>query len=252
MLTKGEVVDYYAAFQIIEKYSHFFSIKELKDMYTYIQNFCIEQVNQNHPDFREELFKIYQLQLAHRLLHDKNDLLSEWHYKNIVTIGLRLKKRDWVLAFIENYKKEIAVESRANAYRFNRAAYAYEIRDYDAVLGLLSQVEYTNTQYSLGARWLLLRTYYELEEITSFFSLCDAFRQFLQRNQLLSEIKRKGHEQTIKLVRRAFQIKLEAPFQDQIKTQKEVLKLTKDIKNAATLFNKEWLDQKVRAILPNQ
>lgn len=125
----------------------------------------------------------------------------------------------------------------------------YEIGDYDTVLGTLSQVEYTNTQYSLGARWLLLRTYYELEEITSFFSLCDAFRQFLHRNQLLSEIKRKGNEQTIKLVRKAFQLKLEAPFQNRIKTQKEVQNLQEEIKDATILFNKEWLGQKVREIL---
>lgn len=142
----------------------------------------------------------------------------------------------------------MSLESRENAYRFNRAAYAYDIGDYDKVLELLLKVEYTNIQYSLGARWLLLRTYYELEEGIAFFALCDSFRLFLQRNQLIAEFKKEGHEQAIRLVKKVFQLKLEAPYQKKEKNQREIIRLKEEISTTTTVFNRGWLERKVAVI----
>ena len=248
MIRQEDTARYYEALPIIEQNSRFFQKKELKDIYTYVQNYCIKQINESNAVFMEELLKIYKIQLERKLLHDEKEQLSEWHYKNIVTLGLRLKERDWVFKFIEQYKDEIPFESRENAYRFNRAAYAYNVADYDKVLELLLQVEYTNIQYGLGARWLLLRTYYDLEETTSFFALCDSFRLYLQRNKLIAAFKKKGNEQAIRLARKAFQIKLEIPYQHREKTEKDITKLRIEIADTETVFNRGWLEEKVEEI----
>ncbi len=245
MLTEEDTMQYYRTLPIIEQNSRFFPQKELKDIYTYIQNYCIKQINRSNTAFMEELLKIYKIQLNRKLLHDEKNQLSEWHYKNIVTLGLRLKEGDWVYQFIKKYQKDLPPESRENAYRFNLATYAYETGDYGTVLELLLQVEYTNIQYSLGARWLLLRTYYELEESTAFFALCDSFRLYLQRNQLIADFKKEGYEQAIRLVKKAFQLKLEIPYQKKEKTDKEITKLQAEINLTATIFNRGWLEGKV-------
>ncbi len=249
MLTEEDTAQYYQILPIIEQNSRFFPQKELKDIYTYIQNYCIKQINRSKEVFMEELLKIYKIQLAQHLLHDEKNQLSEWHYKNIVTLGLRLKERDWVNQFIQQYHTALPLENRENAYRFNRAAYAYHIGDYDTVLTLLLQVEYTNIQYSLGARWLLLRTYYELAESIAFFSLCDSFRLYLQRNQLIATFKKEGHEQAIRLVKKVFQLKLEVPYQKKDKTKKEKTKLQAEIIATNTVFNRSWIERKLNEIL---
>lgn len=245
MLTEEDTAQYYRTLPIIEQNSRFFPQKELKGIYSYIQNYCIKQINRSNESFMEELLKIYKIQLNRKLLHDEKHQLSEWHYKNIVTLGLRLKERDWVHQFIKGYQKDLPLESRENAYRFNLATYAYDVGDYDRVLELLLQVEYTNVQYSLGARWLLLRTYYELEESTAFFALCDSFRLYLQRNQLIADFKKEGYEQAIRLVKKIFQLKLEIPYQKKEKTNKEIAKLQAEISLTATIFNRGWLVGKV-------
>ena len=245
MLTEEDTAQYYRTLPIIEQNSRFFPQKELKGIYSYIQNYCIKQINRSNAVFMEELLKIYKIQLNRKLLHDEKHQLSEWHYKNIVTLGLRLKERDWVHQFIKAYQKDLPLESRENAYRFNLATYAYDTGDYDTVLELLLQVEYTNIQYSLGARWLLLRTYYELEESTAFFALCDSFRLYLQRNQLIADFKKEGYEQAIRLVKKTFQLKLEIPYQRRAKTEKEIAKLQAEISVTATIFNRGWLEGKI-------
>lgn len=248
MLTEEDTTRYYQTLPIIEQHSRFFPQKELKDIYTYIQNYCIKQINRSQAVFMEELLKIYKIQLDRQLLHDEKNQLSEWHYKNIVTLGLRLKERDWVYQFIKQYQTALPLESRENAYRFNRAAYAYDIGDYDKVLELLLQVDYTNIQYSLGARWLLLRTYFELEESIAFFALCDSFRLYLQRHQLIAAFKKEGHEQAIRLVKKLFQLKLELPYQKKEKTVKEMAKLKVEILTTPTVFNRSWLERQIAVL----
>jgi len=207
LITEEDTEQYYQALPIIEQNSRFFPTQELKDIYTYIQNYCIKKINQSDTLFMEELLKIYKIQLER--------------------------------------ETSLPTESRENAYRYNRAAYAYEEGDYDKVLSLLLQVEYTNIQYSLSARWLLLRTYYELAESIAFFALCDSFRLYLQRNQLIAAFKKKGHEQGIRLVKKAFQLKLDKPYQKKEKTAKELAKLRQEIMDTDTVFNRGWLVGKI-------
>lgn len=248
MLTEEGTTQYYQTLPIIEQNSRFFPRKELKDIYTYVQNYCIQQINNSNEPFMEELLKIYKIQLNRFLLQDEKEQLSEWHYKNIVTLGLRLKEQTWVDQFINQYKNALPSDNRENAYRFNRAAFAYDIGNYDEVLTLISKVEYTNIQYSLGARWLLLRTYYELEESNSFFALCDAFRLYLQRNQLIADFKKEGHEQAIRLAKRVFLLKLEMPYLKKNKAQNEITKLKAEISTTTTVFNRKWLEIKLDEI----
>ncbi len=245
MLVEEDTKYYYKVLPIIEQHNTFFPRIELQEIYTYIQNYCIKQINKNKEEFMQELLNIYKIQLNRRFLHDAHGQLSEWHYKNIVTLGLRLEAVEWVNKFIESYKKDLQIECRANAYRFNRAAFDYHTGAYESVLKLLLNVEHSNVQYSLGTRWLLLRTYYELEEKDAFFSLCDSFRIYLQRHQLISDFKKKGNKQAIRFIRKLFQLKLTGSYKEPIKTTKKWLKLKQEIKDTKVLFNRKWLENKL-------
>lgn len=245
MITEEDTAQYHQALQIIRQNSRFFPHSELKDIYTYLQNYCIKKINESDTTFMEELLEIYKIQLERGLLLDEKKQLSEWHYKNIVTLGLRLKEQTWVVEFIENYKTTLPKENQENAYRYNRAVYAYEVGAYDKVLELLLRVEYTNIQYNLGARWLLLRTYFELEETTAFLALCDSFRLYLQRNQLISTNKKKGHEQGIRLAKKVYQFRLDAPYQKKEKLARALNKLKEEVEQTETVFNRSWLKGKI-------
>lgn len=248
MLVEEDTKYYYKALPIIEQNTVFFPRSELQEIYNYIQNYCIKQINRNKEEFMQELLTIYKIQLEGRLLHDEKEQLSEWHYKNIVTLGLRLEAIEWVAEFIESYKEDLLIESRENAYRFNRAAFNYHIGAYESVLKLLLNIEYNNVQYGMGARWLLLRTYYELEEKAAFLSLCDSFRIYLQRNQLISDFKKEGNEQTLHFVRKLFQLKLTGGYQEQQKINREWSNLKKELQETEAIFNRKWLENKLLEI----
>jgi hypothetical protein len=242
MVLTSEQEYYFEALETLEGNQERFSKPELKQIYNYFQNFCIEQINKGEPNFLREVFELYKSQLEQELILEES-LLSEWHYKNIVTTGLRLREMDWVRDFIESYKPRLRAESVENAYIYNMAAYYHALGEYGKVLDLLIKVEYVDLRYSLGAKALLLRTYFELEEFESLYSLADSFRQFVHRNKLMADSRRVGYLNLFKFTRRLGQLKSNLAFSSMDKISREFDKLKGEI-DTAIIFNKSWLLEK--------
>lgn len=247
MMTKGTSNFYQDLVPILKKYEAFFPKVELESIYNYLQHFCMTKINTGDNSYLSELFQLYQMQLDAGLLIE-NDFLSEWHYKNIVTVALRLGELDWVKNFIEIYRDKLDPEVAENAYRFNLAAYFYQVHQLENVLDLLVQVEYTDIRYRVHAKSLLLRTYYDLNEYDAFVSLTESFRQYLQRNNQISNSRREGFLNLVKFAKKAFQIKNSISISKSEKLRIELYKLLKDIGLAKTIFNQSWLNLKVEEL----
>ena len=244
MVTTADSSNYFEALSALKRHQAALPAVEQKAIYNYLQNYCIQKINEGEERFLSEIFELYKAQLERSLLLE-NGLLSEWHYKNIVTTGIRLREMDWVRDFIEGYREKLPAEARDNAYRFNLASYFYAARQYDEVLRLLTQVEYRDLRYSLGAKALLLRTYYDLDEYEALRSLTDSFKQYLHRNQLMADVRREGYHNLFKLTRRAATLRANLGYYTKEKSRKELIKLQRSIDRAGAIFNKSWLLEKV-------
>lgn len=247
MLTQEDTTFYFTAFQTLQRYEHSFTKSELHYIYNYFQNYCIQHINRGEGRFMEEIFKLYKAQLKQGLLFE-DDHLSEWHFKNIVTVAIRLNEMTWVKDFIEQYKAKLPPEAQENAYRFNMASYHYAMQEYDKVLQLLLKVEYSDLRYSLGARALLLRTYYDLEEYEALISLVQSFTLYLRRNKLMADSNREGHQNLFKFTRRAAQLRAKLGYEDDEKLQKQLNKLKESINSAGPILNKGWLLEKIQEL----
>lgn len=247
LLTIKELNQYQKVLFQLNLHEQFLPKPELENIYNYLQNFCIQKINQGNQHFLTELFKIYQSQLTKELLF-QNGYLPEFHYKNIVTTGLREKAHDWVYEFIKNYKQKLNPITAENAYSYNLANYYYSTKQYLKVLELLIQVEYTDVRYSLDAKTLLLRTYFELEEEEALLSLSDAFRQYLKRNRQISDANKKGYLNLLKFTKKVFQLKMNADYWSKEKITREYQKMEKEIDSCDLIFNQRWLLDKFSEI----
>jgi hypothetical protein len=231
----------------IQENEAYFDREELQNLYNYLQNFCIQQINNGHQQFLAEVFKLYQLQLDRQLLM-VDGVLPEWHFKNIVTTGLRLDERQWVRDFIEIYRAKLADSVAENAYSYNLAVWFYHVGKPAEVLPLLLQVEYTDLRYNLDAKSLLLRTYFDLEEEEALLAHAEAFSQFVKRNKSLTDFQKKGYFNLIRFSQRTFKLKMQAGFAKQEKWLEAQQKLAEDMANAEPIFNRAWLEGKVAGV----
>ncbi len=166
---------------------------EGRDLYNAALNFCIRQLNRGNLKYQNELFDLYKSSIKDRIIF-LNDEITHSTFRNVVLIGLRLNQFDWVDNFINNYSQYLNEAYRENVVNFNKARMHYYKKDYDEVVVLLSQVEFSDMSYSLQAKALLLGTYYELKEIGPLYSFIDSFRTFLNRNKTkMTEERRKNY-----------------------------------------------------------
>ncbi|MEY4134358.1 MAG: hypothetical protein RL386_708, partial [Bacteroidota bacterium] len=247
LLSRGDLQVYRDAMEALGRGEAYFSHADLILMYNYLMNYCIGRINQGETIFLEEVLALYRIQLDKGLLLE-DGILSEWDYKNIVTTGIRLGQLDWTIGFIEAYKDRLNPDSMDNAYRFNLAACCYAMGQYERVLDLLIRVEYSDLRYSLGAKALLLRTYYDLEAYEALFSLADAFRQYLQRNDLLADARRTGYLNLIKFTRKAAQLRGRVAYLKPEKATAEYRKIQEAVEGTTDILNRGWLEEKLEAL----
>ena len=146
-----------------------FPENEAKDIVAYIQNYCVKRINQGRNEFLKEWFEIAQFMLPLNLLND-NKYISEWTYKNIITVGVRLHAFEWTENFIHGYYNKLAPEQRDNAYQYNLAVYYYEKQDFDKAMQLLNRVNFTDPNYYLDAKSILLKIFYDHQEFEALLS----------------------------------------------------------------------------------
>ncbi len=229
--------NYYALKKMIKKHDYIFNPDDLRDIYLAAVNFCIAKNNQGDSNFLFELFEMYRQALYAEVLYIDNEL-SPWSFKNIVLTGLRAGEDAWVEDFIHKYASRLNEEYRENAVKFNMARLHHYRKEYEKVIPLLNEVEFTDFSYSLGAKALLLATYYELDELDALHSFLDSFQVYLNRHKKsLPENRRQNYLNLVKYVRR---------ISNMLPGDKEgIEKVESEIKTQAKIADKKWLIEKI-------
>ncbi|MEY3051376.1 MAG: hypothetical protein RLY31_1161 [Bacteroidota bacterium] len=173
---------YFRLTGLLERFGDLFPRQEAEFIYTTALNYCIRKLNQGSHQFLEEYFNVFVILLDKELLHTDGEL-SPWHFRNIVSIALRLGKYDWTDRFIQDYQRHLPAAMRENAVSFNLALLHFYQKNHSKVIELLRSVEYDDPSYNLNSKSMLLQTYYELDEIEPMYSLMDTFRTYLNRHK---------------------------------------------------------------------
>ncbi|MCB0516217.1 MAG: hypothetical protein R2798_05695 [Chitinophagales bacterium] len=238
---------YYELIQLLEQHKDIFPPEELRDIYYYAQNYCIRQINKGNNIFLREVFNLFQHLLSSRIIFE-NNILFEWHYKNIASIALKLKEFDWVKKFIEDYYPSLPQESQHNAYNFNMATYYYMVLDYNKALDFLNSVEYTDVVYRLDATTLAIIIYYDTQQDALLLSAVDAFIQYLKRNKLIAQSKFNRYYDFARLVKTTHRIKSQKGLVANEKTQRSLEKLKLKLSNTPSVVKSNWLKEKINVL----
>jgi hypothetical protein len=224
---------------LINQHIHLFPDNEVAEILDSALNYCIKKMNAGEPGFLEEAFNLYKEWLIKDLLKVRGHI-NPFHFKNIVTIGLRLKEFDWIENFIHQYSIFLESRFQENAVTFNLAQLYFYKNDYPKVIRQLSQVEYDDMTYNLNSKTLLMASYYELDEIEALGSLLDSFRVYLSRNKELPATRRKHYLNTIGIVRKLSKL---TPGDS-----KEIEKLKTEVENTQGVVSKNWIMEKLTSL----
>ena len=234
----GEERFYFDLKKLLEEHFSIFPKSEIFTLYNYALNFSIQKINSGKDEFYQEILELYKVLLDKEIiLH--NNTLSQWTYKNIVTTAIRLKEFEWTEQFINEYKSIVPHDEQDNAYAYNLAVWYHAQNDFRNALFQLQGVEFTDTNYHLGAKIIQLKSYYELDEDEAFFALLEAFKKYILRSKDLSDYRKKANAHFLRIAKKVFQLKLKRD-KNFIQKKKNVNKLLGELEPIA---NKGWLEE---------
>lgn len=170
---------------LIERHSDNIELAEKRIIYLYAINFCARKIRQGKDQYVHTVLGIYLRGIRDRSLFE-DEYLSHWTYTNVVKLLLRQKDYEQAENFIKTYSDNLQPQSREDALHFNLAELYYQKEEYGEVLSHLSQLNFSDLFYHMGSRTVLIKTYYESDEIESLLSLLASFSNFLRRNKKIA------------------------------------------------------------------
>ncbi len=199
-------------------------------------NYTLRKLRQRDQTYRQKALDLYLEAISRKVLLDKGEL-SPWAFGNVVKLALQLKKYDWVKSFIKEKSTILPDAFREDALNYNLAEVNYITKQFRVAQEHLLQVSFSDLNYYLGARILLAKIYYELEDIEPLLSLISAFTIFLKRNKQISP--------NIKSSCLNF---CEVLFQLVRKNKKRLTVLEKELKEMQLLAERDWLLQQYEQV----
>ncbi len=213
-----------------------FGAQDATDLYLHAINYCIQRIRYGQSGFAETLLNLYEEALQRGVLL-QDGAISPWTYKNVIKLGLGLNQFERVEQFIRDYTGLLPENQKEGAFQFNMADLNYHRQFYKEALRHLSNVEFSDIHYKLGARVILSKIYYETGETEALASLLSAFRIFLLRSKDISRQVKEPYLNFISILGR---------LQKNDKTKLE--KLEARVRKTAMLSNRNWLLRQIRAL----
>ena len=160
-------------------------LSSLHPLYLAAVNYSLRKLRQGKQEYREIALQLYSEAIERKILIE-NGALSPWSFGNVVKLATQLHRYDWAIEFIETKAKLLPDSFKKDALHFNLAEVNYVTKDFEAAQNHLLKVSYSDLNYYLGARILLSKIYYELNDEEPLLSLISSFTIFLKRNKDLS------------------------------------------------------------------
>jgi len=213
---------------------------ELWTLYKHAINFCIKQINTGKGKYYEELLDLYKVLLKNKIIFP-NGYLSQWTFKNIITVSSHLEAFEWTRSFIDQYEAYLIPEERFNAITYNRASLYSAQKDYQGALQTLHNVEFTDSSYHLGAKIIQLKCFYELKETEALNALIEAFRKYLLRNKDISDYRKKANNNMLKISKGIYQLKINKNTMTTSAYNQKRRSINSKLELLNPIANKDWL-----------
>jgi len=215
----------------LEEYKDTIPKAEKRNIYLHGTNYCIVQITKNNRPryYVQECLNLYLAGIEQEFLLS-NGFLTPSTFKNVVKLGLNLKKYDFTEEFIQNNYKKLEEKFQEDVLHFNLADINYRKKNYKEAQVHLIQALFSDVYYNISAKAMLLKIYYETNEGEALFALIASFSIYLRRNKKITKNVRESYLNFTTILGRI------------VRAHKEKYPaIIEKINNTKHLYNRNWL-----------
>lgn len=233
----GRVAVYQDLQRLMLQHLAIFSKAELDDVIILLLNQGYQLTQQGIDDSTIDLFRLHQFIYEKELLLFNQKMISGI-YLNTVRMGCNIGEVTWVKNFITATPDLLNSSEKEYLFALANAYLACSQKEYDKTLELLRNVEFLNLNYSVTAKFLIIRCYYEQEMDDSLFSFLQSFERFVRRQKKITDHRKKQLLNFVKFTR-----KLSDNLYIKDYTQKDLLE---ELEGISAIFFRSWLKKMIR------
>lgn len=233
---------------LVLQHSKTFSKSELKNIYDYLEGHCIKRYNMTGQEhYLYDMLDISKYMVEHQI-NFINGYLQDSDYKNIGTTAINLGDYTWAENFIKSHADYVLPQHRNSVYSLLMGYLWYVRKAYRKALLVLHDVVFTNYTYHIGAKLIQIKIYYETEESEALYSLADAFKNYIQRNQQLTTSHKAAYNHFLQLLRHAYRILENRAYWKAEKVNRELQKLQQRLGATSVIASRSWLQAQIAAL----
>jgi len=226
--------------RLLKKHEKDVNPSDLFDIYTKLQNVCIYKINNGYYSYIPLLFRLYKKTFepyGKRSIVTNTPYLDPLIFMNAVATAISVNKLRWAYRFNEEFKSKVEPNDSNNSYMLNKARIFFYMKKLQQCLQILNKIEYKNIFVKLISKSLFIMAYYELGDTTRFEYSVDAFKHFLKRNKLITDLTREMGHNFIKFSTKLMKAKISNNFHTISSIRDQIIH--------SKVANRKWLLDKV-------
>lgn len=210
------------------------------DVYSFASNYCIKRIMTGHANFRMELLDLYRRGITTGLMYEKGEI-SEFDYKNVVTIGSGTGEFEWTEQFIEENRERLPADRRENAYALNKARFLYSLERLDEAADLLITVTDSDIVYHLARVLLEVRIAYDQQNQEFALNILETFRLYVRRSTKMSAKDKRSYINYTRFTKQLVNLKHQKEFMDRAGYAKRLAALNETVGETELIVERSWL-----------
>ena len=237
----GELDDLHALLALLDELAPLLDAETMDNAETFASNFCAAQYNRSRYEFLPVLYELMLRRLESGRMYKEDGLLPVNTFQLAVTVGLRMKRLDWVRDFLEQHQGRLLGGKQADeAWDFNYAAYLLRTGRQAEALDLLA-ANYEGMQYKFSAKVLEIQALYETDSPLLDFKL-DAAKVFFFREKKLPDDKKALYNDFVDMMKQIISPKT---LHDPVR----IRKLIEKVHGLPGIAERDWVLEKLEGLL---
>ena len=221
--------------------SKLFNYNEKQFLSTRLIQYCLSKnrVLGVESKYNKELFNIYKLIIENKYYKSSySDFFPIQLFRNIILLGIRLKKYKWTEKFINLYRKKLHPDQRKNMYHYSYAKLYFERGMYRKAFLEFNKIVLSSSTFKADVKNMMLKTYYELNLTENAYSLIKSYREFLRTDKTISVERKSAYRSFVNITQKLL---------DARETGKKpiLLYIESRLKEKKNIFDRQWLNEKV-------
>ncbi len=204
-----------------QNYQYYFKLKDLMNKYqgqlddqsvatayTGLINYLNRRPSIPNLNIDKELYSITS-QLVQLDTFANGKYLDDAFFMNHVIHGIRLKEHEATREFVYKYGDRLPGKNREDTIILSESLLLFEQGDYKKTIRALEHINKSHWFYHLHKKNLLLKCYYELNELNNAVELIDSYKHFLTNNNLIYDNIKKSNNYFVKFTEKLIRIDTE-------------------------------------------